>query len=391
MKVFDPVIRFITGRRTKWLVLLLWLAIAVVSFPLAGKLNNVTSNDQKSGLPAGSQSARILDVQNRFPGANTLPALVLYHRAGGLTAQDKALIAADAGKIKALGLPGVLGAIPGQPSADGKAALLTVPIKATGDLTRTINDATAVSKAVGQGSGGMQVRTTGPAGFLADTVRVFSNINTKILLATVVIVAVLLLITYRSPFLWLLPLISVALFADLPSRALSYLFASQAGFKVDGQAAGITIVLVFGAGTDYALLLISRYREELRRHEDRHEAMAQALRRAGPAILASGITVTIALLMLFFSVLTSNRSLGPLAASGITMAMIAMLTALPALLLAFPRGIFWPQVPRYGSASHEESGFWARLGAGCSRRTRRGQIPSRGRASSPSSPPACCW
>jgi RND superfamily putative drug exporter len=362
MRLRSRLIGFITGRRTKWIVLALWLAIAAVSMPLAAKLNGVTTNDQRSSLPSGSQSARLVDQQARFPAVAVLPALVVYQRPGGLTASDKARIVRDAAQINGLRLPGVLTAIAGQTSSDGSTGILTVPIRAASDLNLTIRDATAISKAVGQGSGGLQIRTTGPAGFLADTVRVFSNINTKILLATVVIVAILLLITYRSPFLWLLPLLSVGLFADLPSRALAYLLASQAGLKVDGMAAGITIVLVFGAGTDYALLLISRYREELRLHEDRHAAMAAALRGAGPAILASGITVTIALLTLLLATLASNRSLGALAALGIALAMVAMLTALPALLLAVPRGIFWPLVPRFGSASREEAGFWSRLG-----------------------------
>ena len=362
MRLRSRLIELITGRRSKWIVLAVWLVIAAASMPLAAKLNGVTTNDQRSSLPSGSQSARLVGQQARFPAVAVLPALVVYQRPGGLTAADKVRIARDAAHIDGLRLPGVLPATTGQTSSDGSTGILTVPIRAASDLNRTIKDATAVSKAVGQGSGGLQIRTTGPAGFLADTVRVFSNINTKILLATVVIVAILLLITYRSPFLWLLPLLSVGLFADLPSRALAYLLASQAGLKVDGQAAGITIVLVFGAGTDYALLLISRYREELRRHEDRHAAMAAALRGAGPAILASGITVTIALLTLLLATLASNRSLGALAALGIALAMVAMLTALPALLLAFPRGIFWPLVPRFGSASREEAGFWSRLG-----------------------------
>ena len=362
MRLRSRLIELIAGRRTKWIVLAVWLVIAAVSMPLAAKLNGVTTNDQRSSLPSGSQSARLVDQQARFPAVAVLPALVVYQRPGGLTASDKARIVRDAAQIDGLRLPGVLPATAGQTSSDGSTGILTVPIRAASDLDRTIKDATAVSKAVGQGSGGLQIRTTGPAGFLADTVRVFSNINTKILIATVVIVAILLLLTYRSPFLWLLPLLSVGLFADLPSRALAYLLASHAGLKIDGQAAGITIVLVFGAGTDYALLLISRYREELRRHEDRHAAMAAALRGAGPAILASGITVTIALLTLLLATLTSNRSLGPMAALGIALAMVAMLSALPALLLAFPRTIFWPLVPRFGSASRETAGFWARLG-----------------------------
>jgi len=374
--VASAVIRAVTGRRSKWLVLLAWVVVAVVAIPLAGKLSNVTANDQKSGLPAHADSARVVDLQSRFPGADTLPAIVLYHRAGGLTAQDRSHVQADAARLRGLGLKGQQGVVPGPPSPDGTSTFLTVPLTTANNLDLTIKDAQALSRAVGTGSGGLQVRVTGPAGLLADTANVFTNINTTLLLASVAVVAVLLLITYRSPFLWLVPLLSVGLFADTVSRGLAYLLASGFGFKIDGEVAGITIVLVFGAGTDYALLLISRYREELRRHEDRHEAMATALRQAGPAILASGLTVSLALLTLLFAVLNSNRGLGPLAALGVFMAMVAMLTALPPLLLAFPRGIFWPLVPRYGSASIEASGFWARLG----RRLFGGSIPRRPRA-----------
>jgi putative drug exporter of the RND superfamily len=359
--VVNAVIGAVTGRRSKWLVLFVWLLVGVASVPLAGKLSDVTVNDQKSSLPANADSAKVVDLQSRFPGADTLPALVFYHRAGGLTAQDKALVRADAAKLQALRLPGKQGVFPGPASPDGRATFLTVPLRTAGDLNQTITDAQGISRAVGTGSGGLQIRVTGPAGLLADTASVFTNINATLLLASVLVVAVLLLITYRSPFLWLVPLLAVGLFADTTSRALAYLLASRFGLHIDGQVAGITIVLVFGAGTDYALLLISRYREELRRHRDKHEAMATALRQAGPAILASGLTVSLALLTLLFAVLNSNRGLGPLAALGVFMAMVAMLTALPPLLLAFPRGIFWPLVPRYGSASAEATGFWARF------------------------------
>ena len=362
MRSVEPIVRLITGKKTKWLVLLTWIAVGALSFSPAGKLTSATTNDQRSSLPAGSPSAKALDLQRRFPGSDTLPALIVFQRSTGLTAQDKALIQADAARIKALHLGSVQGVFPGPSSADGKAAYLTVPIKAANDITLLTAQTRAISKAVGAGDGGLTIRLTGPAGFISDTTSVFSNINTKLLIATIAIVAILLLITYRSPFLWLLPLLSVGLFADLPSRALAYLLATKAGVKIDGEVAGITVVLVFGAGTDYALLLIARYREELRRLEDRHEAMARALRQAGPAILASGLTVTLALLTLLAATLNSNRGLGPLAAVSILLTVIAMLTALPALLLAFPRRIFWPQVPRYESAPREEAGVWARLG-----------------------------
>jgi len=224
-------------------------------------------------------------------------------------------------------------------------------------------DTQAIRDALGRGEDGLEIRVTGPAGFITDTVKVFTDINTQLLLASLVVVTLLLLITYRSPFLWLLPLIAVGLFADVPARALAYLLA-EAGLTVSGQVAGITIVLVFGAGTDYALLLVARYREELRRIRDRHDAMAHALRQAGPAVLASGTTTMLALLTLVAATLANTRGLGPVAAVSIALAIAAMLTGLPALLLAFPRWIFWPLVPAYGSPSGEENGVWARLGRG---------------------------
>jgi putative drug exporter of the RND superfamily len=361
MRLIDALIRLITGRRTKWLVLLLWVAVAAASLPLAGRLDSATRNDQASFLPADSESAQVLAIQEQFPGSDVIPALIIFQRVGGLTPADQAEIQAAAGRIQALGIEAAQGVFPGPPSPDGQTAILAVPLQASGDIEGLRASAEAIRHAVGRGEGGLQIRVSGPAGFLADTVKVFANINTQLLIASLIVVGILLLITYRSPFLWLLPLISVGLFADTPARALTYV-AAEWGLPVSGQVAGITIVLVFGAGTDYALLLIARYREELRRVLDRHEAMARALRQAGPAILASGSTTILALLTLIAASLENTRGLGPVAAIGIAWAIAAMLTGLPALVLAFPRWVFWPLVPAYGSPSVEETGFWARLG-----------------------------
>ncbi|HEX9041671.1 MAG TPA: MMPL family transporter [Trebonia sp.] len=178
----------------------------------------------------------------------------------------------------------------------------------------------------------------GPLGYAADSGKAFKGIDSTLLFATVAVVIVLLLVTYRSPVLWLLPVISAGIALTF-AQALIYLLAAHAGLTVNAQSAGILYVLVFGAGTDYALLLTARYREELRRHQDRHEAMAVALRRAGPAVIASGGTVIVSLLILAVSELTSTKGTGPVLATGVAVALAAMLTLLPALSFAATLGV----------------------------------------------------
>ena len=182
-------------------------------------------------------------------------------------------------------------------------------------------------------------------------------------------VVVLLLLTYRSPVLWLLPLLSAGV-ALAASEGVVYLLARHAGLTVNAQSAGILVVLVMGAGTDYALLIVARYREELRRHRDRHEAMAYALHRAGPAILASAATVAVGMLCLLAAEMNSTRGLGPVCAAGVVIALLAMVTLLPALLVICGRWVFWPAKPHFGTAEPTESGVWARIGQGIARRPR---------------------
>jgi RND superfamily putative drug exporter len=237
------------------------------------------------------------------------------------------------------------------------------------DAEGLVDQVERIRETVGRGDGELQVRVTGPGGFLTDAVSVFEDIDTTLLLVTVVVVAVLLLLTYRSPLLWLIPLLTVGL-ANQAATASVYGLVKGIDLTVDGQSAGILTVLVFGAGTDYALLLIARYREELRRHQDKHEAMAVALANAGPAILASAATVVISLLCLLAADLANYRSLGPVGAVGIACALVAMLTLLPAVLVIFGRRLFWPFVPRHGSPPREDSGLWARVGRWVGRRPR---------------------
>src|ERR1700749_2650923 len=172
---------------------------------------------------------------------------------------------------------------------------------------------------------------------------------------------IILLLTYRSPVLWMLPIISAAV-ALTCAQGVIYLLAKNAGLTVNGQSSGILLVLVFGAGTDYALLLVARYREELHRHEDRHEAMAVALHRAAPAIIASALTVILGMLCLTVAEMNSTAGLGPVAAIGIGVGLLVMITLLPALLVITGRWVFWPLKPVFGSDEPTSTGFWSKVG-----------------------------
>jgi RND superfamily putative drug exporter len=227
----------------------------------------------------------------------------------------------------------------------------------------------AVHKIAAPGSGALSVHVTGPAGNAADSAKAIKGIDGTLLYATLAVVIVLLLLTYRSPVLWLFPVLSAGV-ALIAAEAVIYLLATHAGLTVNAQSAGILTVLVLGAGTDYALLLIARYREELRRHSDRHEAMAVALRRAGPAIIASAATVAAGMLCMLVAESKSTQGLGPVAAIGVGVSLLAMITLLPALLVIGGRWLFWPLRPRYGSADPAASGIWARTGNAIGRRPR---------------------
>jgi putative drug exporter of the RND superfamily len=350
------------GRWSKWLVIGFWVVIVVLAGPLAGKLTGAEKNDASAWLPASAESVKVLDVQERFQSPNVYPGVVVYYRASGLTGADRAKAAADAHRFARL--PGVLaGQVAGPiPSADGKAMQTFVAANlGTQGWNGAIPIVGSMRAIAESGANGLTSHVTGPLGTAADNAKEYKGITSTLLYAALAVVIVILLITYRSPVLWVLPVISsvVALFT---AEAVIYLLAAHAGLTVNEESAGVLDVLVFGASTDYALLIVARYREELRRHERRHEAMAEALRRAGPAIIASGSTVVIALLTLSFAQLGSTKGLGPVLAIGVAVGMLAMLTLLPALLVSFPRGIFWPYKPTYGSAEPTTRGLWARVG-----------------------------
>ena len=359
------------GSWTKWLVVGFWVVVLAVAFPLSKKLMGAEKNDASAWLPAGAESTKVLDLQAQFQSPNIFPAVVVYQRASGLTAADRAKAAADVTSF--IALPGV---VPGQvigpiPSADGNViqTILQVNLGKQG-WNGAEKAADSIRAITASKANGLTSYLTGALGSAADNSKIFKGIDSTLLYSALAVVIVILLITYRSPVLWLLPVISSGV-ALITAEAVIYLLAAHAGLTVNAQSAGILYVLVFGASTDYALLIVARYREELRRHDRRHPAMAEALRRAGPAIIASASTVIIALLTLSAADLQSTKSLGPVLAIGVAVGAFAMLTLLPALLVTFPRGIFWPYRPSYGTAEPTTRGLWARIGWSMAPRPRR--------------------
>jgi len=355
------------GRWSKWVVLVFWVAVVAVAGPLAGKLDSAQQNDASAWLPNNAESTQVVELAKRFTPSDTLPAVVVYERPGGaIIPADQAKAAADAKRFADLDHVGkVIGPIP---ASDGRALQVVVPVEmgsgGWNDVAPVVEEVRSIAH-----PSGASVYVTGPAGYATDFADVFSGFDATLLYITAAIVMVILLLTYRSPVLWILPLTCVFI-ALTAAQAVIYLLARDAGLTVNGQTAFILTVLVFGAGTDYALLLTAHYREELRRHADRHQAMATALGRAAPAIIASAATVICSLLALLVAELNSTKSLGPVMAIGLTVGLLAMLTLLPALLVIFGRWIFWPLRPTLGSAEPTEHGLWARIGAGVARRPR---------------------
>jgi RND superfamily putative drug exporter len=349
----------LTSRVTKWVVLVAWVVILGISGGFAQKLTNVQDNEASSWLPGSAESTKALDELKPFQDPNDIPTVVIYHRAGGLSAGDLRTLSTHVRKIQSMN--GVAGKVTAPVTSADREVAQTLVIYNFGkngwnDLPATAEQLRKLTKI-----SGVEVRIAGQGGQAADSADAFAGIDGTLLFVTLGVVILILLFTYRSPLLWILPIFS-AVVALMSSEALIYFLAKYAGLTVNGQSQGILTVLVVGAGTDYALLLVARYREELRRHEDRHEAMSFALHRASPAILASAATVAVGMLCLTLAEMNSTAGLGPVLAIGVTVTLLVMLTLLPALLVIFGRWIFWPRRPGYGTSEPTASGLWARVG-----------------------------
>jgi putative drug exporter of the RND superfamily len=368
---------FVAGRRGKWIVLGAWVIAFFGLFQLGSKLADQTTDDTESFLPKSAESTKVVRaLDQEFPGGETDTGLIVYKRDGGLEAADKQQIATDAVKVAAakqdvpLTAPpqtpfGPGGApVPGLVSPDGSVAytVLTVPtdFDKEGDQGKAVRDLTGT----GTEANGLQVQLTGGLGFSADAKEVFGSLDATLLAASALLVLILLGFIYRAVLAALTPLI-VVFFAYTVAQGFIYLFA-KSGATVSSNSTSILVVLMFGVGTDYCLLLVSRYREELRVQRDKHQAMQRAVRRVGPAIFASGLTVALSMLVLTLADSGNTRSLGPVAAIGVGTACLAGLTLLPALLTIFGRAAFWPRrgIVDYDPAhpSITRQGLWRRFG-----------------------------
>ncbi|MBZ5738251.1 MMPL family transporter [Nocardioides mangrovi] len=335
----------ITARRSAWAVVVLPLLLAGILIAGVGEGQRTTTSTDS--LPDGYDSTQGTALLDDLPDQATSAAVVLFTAdAGELTREQVAAIRDAAPDLGAAGEV--------QPSQDGTAVLTVVPVR-SGSATEVADEVEDLrSAARAAAPEGVTAQVTGPAAVQADLAAVFDGANTRLLLATALVVAFLLVITYRSPFLWLVPLVVVGVADRLAAVAATQLMA---GLHVawDESTTGILSVLVFGAGTDYALLLISRYRDELRLEESRHRAMAAALRRTAEAVLASATTVVLGLLTLLLSAFPTTRGLGVACAVGIVVAAVFALVVLPAALVCFGRWVFWPRVPHVGQAVTSES------------------------------------
>jgi RND superfamily putative drug exporter len=361
----------LTGPVTKWIVLVVALIAAAGMSSLNAKLIDVQDNEASSWLPADAESTKVLDELSETVDPNDIPTLVVYNRDGGLTQEDLALMdeqAAEIAETEGVTKKGVLSpnaaeqAGSTQPllSEDGEVGYLYLVWNFGDEGWNAVPDAAEDVRDIAQ-IDGVTVHLAGYGGQAADAAEAFEGIDSNLILITFSVVIVILLFTYRSPILWLLPIISAGV-AYTISGGVVYLLAKYADLTVNGQSQAILGILVIAAGTDYALLLVARYREELRRHEDRHEAMAFALHRAAPAIVASAATVVVGMLCLAFADLNSTAGMGPVLAIGIAATLLVMVTMLPALLVIVGRWVFWPKRPAFGTDEPTRSGLWAKVG-----------------------------
>jgi len=378
------------GRKPLWIAIVTivaWLAISGVAGPLFGNLSSVQKNDNADFLPANVEAQKFANEYKAFSvNANReLPALVLF--VGDVTPEktasanaflatlaNKPLVDIDGKKLE--GVDKTIGdyLTSGQqlftfPSQDGKALLANVPFDNSNAAAQLSNKKPALPAVVNAirfysdefaKSSGFETHVTGFAAIFADLFSAFGAIDSTLLLTTVIVVALILIVVYRSPVLWILPLLS-ALIAESLAGAVIYVLAKRDLITLDGQSQGILSVLVIGAATDYALLLIARYREELHHYDSRFDAMKTAWRGVVEPIIASGSTVTLGLLVLLLAQLSNSRGLGPVGAIGIVASMITVLTLLPALLVVFGRWIFWPKIPRHDDKDEKLTGIWSKV------------------------------
>ena len=377
----NGLLKYLTGKATAPLNMLVALGFAVFAF--VGLPLEATETTPTNGLPDSAESVQVAKIQENFDVVEGSAAFIVYFSDTEFTQTQLEWIqgAFDPQKMMPSGganekflefsnaeVMGEKFVPPAAISEDGTTALITVPLDATDDFELTTERVETMRELAPEAMpAGIDVYVTGPEAFIKDVGSIFEGADFLLLAFTAGVVAVLLLVTYRSPVLWLIPMAVVGT-ADGMAGILARRVADFLGFVPDGSVTGILSVLVFGAATNYALLLIARYREELLNFEDRREAMRVAIRGAGPAILASGSTVAVALALLLLAEIEGRQVLGLVSAVGIVVAMVAGLLVLPSALVVFGRWIFWPFVPRVGGKNPYEKSIWSKLGNAVSKK-----------------------
>ncbi len=350
------------------LLIVVWFAIAGIGGPYFGKISEVASNDQSTFLPASAESTQVSNEVEKFQDNKTITAIIVLASDTQLSNDTLATIRGATAPLEKI--EGAVAPIsPPVVSEDGKAALVVVNMASTADYKEFVP---AVEEKLNAAKLPIEYKVAGPVGFLRDLGAAFSGIDGILLGVALAVVFIILIIVYRSPVLPFLVLFN-SLFALCAAILLVFYLAKAGIITLNGQVQGILFILVIGAATDYALLFIARYREELTRHDKPYQALIASWKRSLEPILAAGGTVIAGLLCLLLSDLTSNKALGPVGAIGIALAIIASLTLLPSLLLMWGRKVFWPRMPRFTKQVHSDIpkvGLWPKVAHFVSRRAR---------------------
>ena len=385
----------VMGRKPLWIAIvaiIAWLGITSIAGPTFGKLSTVQENDNSAFLPDDAESTLASKITIKFSDSSNdqIPTLLVFlgdvdpkNNPAKMVQIQKYLdglgdeILPESGKaLSTYFVPGF--PIQAFASEDGKAALVNIALSSDVAQDR-IKEKPALTLIVdflredlkkNFESQALTTHVTGFGGIFADLFGAFGSIDSTLLTTTLLVVSLILIVVYRSPLLWILPLFTAVTALSLAGTVVYYL-AKAGTIDLNGQSQGILSVLVLGAATDYALLLIARYREELHHHESRYESMRIALRGVVEPIIASGSTVIAGLLVLLLSQLSGNRGLGPVGAIGIATAMVTVLTLLPALLVVFGRWIFWPKIPKFDDVDEQLSGTWSKVGRAVEKNPKR--------------------
>jgi RND superfamily putative drug exporter len=383
------------GRKPLWIavvVIIAWLGITSIAGPTFGKLSTVQENDNAAFLPDNAESTLASKITVKFSDSSNdqIPTLLVFlgdidpkNNPAKMVQIQKYLDGLGAEILPESGKPLSTYFVPGFPiqafpSEDGKAALVNIALSSDVAQDR-IEEKPTLTLVVdflredlkkNFESQALTTHVTGFGGIFADLFGAFGSIDSTLLTTTLLVVSLILIVVYRSPLLWILPLFTAVTALSLAGTIVYYL-AKAGTIDLNGQSQGILSVLVLGAATDYALLLIARYREELHHHESRFESMRIALKGVIEPIIASGSTVIAGRLVLLLSQLSGNRGLGPVGAIGIAAAMITVLTLLPALLVVFGRWIFWPKIPKFDDVDEQLSGTWAKVGRAVEKNPKR--------------------